>query len=187
MANTDAPFGLRPVNNAYGTAPTIREYEADTARHIYQGQLVNFITGTAGTADKVEGWDGSTATLLYAGVAAHYLASTSSDRKLLVYTDMDQEYEIQVDDDSLADNADFVGVLFDVVNGDAGSSTTLQSTAELDGDSGTATHSNAVYLQGVRKVSDPDVDYSSANPRVIVKIHPLSHAFGGDDGVAPGA
>lgn len=188
MANNNAPFGLRPVSNPAGTAPWVITFKADTGRAIYQGQLVNLITGGAGTADKVEGWDGSTGTSLKAGVAAHYRATADSNRDIAVYVDPNQEYEIQVDDDTLADNADFVGVLFGVVNGEVGSTNTLQSSGELNGDSGTATFNNAsAFLQGIRKVTDSEVDYTTANPRVIVKIHPAGHFLTASAGAAPGA
>lgn len=189
MSNADSAFGMAPVNNPDGSAPLIRTYDATTTRHIYRGQLVVLETGSASADALAEGWDGSTNETTFLGVAAHYRGTGDADRSLAVYADPDQEYEIQVDDDSsptFPGQADFVGAFFPILNGAAGSSTTLDSTAELDGSGGSATITN-LEVQGVRIVTDPRVDYSSVNQRVIVKIPHALHVFGSGGGVAPGS
>lgn len=184
MANTDAPFGLRALRNLMGKTPAIREYTADSGgSHIYEGALVYVIAGSGTDDETIDVWDGTTDVPLI-GVAAHKRLTTDSERTLAIYVDPHQEYEVQVDDNSLTHESDYVGSIFNVVNSTAGDAATNQSTTELDGDSAAATADASNVLLGVSKSRDPEVDYASANPTVVVKIAHARHIFGSDAGVA---
>ncbi len=183
MANTDAPFGLRAIRNMMGKSPAIREYTADAGgSDIFEGSPVALIVGS-GTDDEVaDVWGDTDIPLL--GVAAHKRLAADTIRTIAIYVDPDQEYEIQVDDNSLTHESDYVGSYFSLVNEAAGTAATGQSTAEINGDTATGTIASTERFMGVSKSRDPEVDYTTANPTIIVKIAHAFHAFGSDGGVA---
>ncbi len=184
MANSDAPFGLRAIRNMKGGTPAIREYTADAGgSDIFEGTPVIVIAGSGTDDEVVDVFDGSTDVPLL-GVAAHQRLTADSTRTLAVYVDVEQEYEIQVDDNSLTHESDYVGSYFRMINASSGTAATGQSIAEIDGSSATGTIATTDRFMGVSKSRDPEVDYTTANPTIIVKIAHAFHIFGSDAGVA---
>jgi hypothetical protein len=148
MANRDNPNGLRPVRVKYGTAPEVTEGFVATGNTVYEGQIV-VRTGTAGELKPYNDTDVLAGNI--AGVAAHYLASVTGreNKKLLYYSDPEQRYVIQSDDDSLNTRDDYMDKLFPLTNATTGNTTTLQSKAELDGSAGADTISSTASIATV--------------------------------------
>ena len=132
MANKDFPGGMVPIRNESGTAPKLEPFTA--AASIEIGQYAPLI---------LDG-DGKVALATHAlledgmgiGVSAQYLSSTATDREILVFSDPDQEYEMQVDDATLTGKGEALGRLFRITSITSVNSTTGQCTAEIDGDTG---------------------------------------------------
>lgn len=132
MANLDFPAGFVPVRPEYGAAPKVEEFTVADTTLIYQYQpvIVNS-DGLIAAATHHNLQDGQGI-----GVAAHTVSSAASDRTILVYTDPEQEYEMQVDDATLTGAGEAIGRLFRITGIGSGNATTLQSIAEIDGSSG---------------------------------------------------
>lgn len=173
MANVDAQIGLRPLNAPNGNAPRIRPYTRSTTGAIYEGQLLyqastGFVayTGTAtGDGDIL-------------GAAAHYAAA--DDTEIHVYDDPDQEYLIQADGNAVSTTTQLlatIGRYCNLVSDTSGSTTTLQSKAELDTSEVTATAVAGDVLQIVRFWEGVGNELSSANEKWVVKVRPGSHRF----------
>lgn len=173
MANIDAALGLRAVTSQAGTTPSMHEYEADAGgANIAEGQIVVLIAGSGTDNEVVNGWDGAAGTgVNMIGVAAQKRLTADAARTLLVYDDPDQEYEIQVDDGSITHASDLVASLFAVIAATGRNTLTDQSTSELDGSSATATESGTVPLLGLRLGRDPENDFTTANPNVVVRLN----------------
>jgi hypothetical protein len=132
MANIDAPLGFCPVRNEHGTVPYVESFQVSSGVEIFQHSPV----ALDGNGEVVAYTDTLALGGQLIGVAAHYVSSTQTDREILVYTDVNQEYELQADDATITSKGDSIGRLFRITNAAAGSSTTLQSTAEIDASSG---------------------------------------------------
>lgn len=131
MANTDKPFGFKPVQQPDGANPPIHEYEWGGATAGFRGDIVTLATD--GQVDVA----GVTDTIL--GVLAQYVASgTAAGTKVLVYDDPDTLFEVQAANTSAGTPVTpvqaFVGDAFDFISTHAGSTTTGQSGMELDTD-----------------------------------------------------
>ena len=133
MANVDAPRGFVPVKNGSGTAPKIETFTAKDSVAIYEGSAV-IIDQSTGKVDIYTDADGFLGNVL--GVSAMYLPAARTDREIQVYTDINQEYELQADGSDITTIAGWFGLLFQLVNPSGGSTTTGHSTTEID--SGTA-------------------------------------------------
>ena len=132
MANKDFPGGMVPVRNEAGTTPKLESFTAAASILIYQYMPVVLNgDGLVAIATHALLEDG-----LGIGVAAHTVSATATDRSILVYTDVDQEYEMQSDDTTLTGKGAAIGRLFRITSIGSGNATTLQSTAEIDGDTG---------------------------------------------------
>jgi hypothetical protein len=132
MANKDFPGGMVPVRNESGTAPKLEAFTAADSIEIgMYAPLVLDGDGKVALATHALLEDGKGI-----GVSAQYLSSTATDREILVYSDPDQEYEMQSDDATLTGAGAAIGRLFRITNITSVNSTTLQCTAEIDGDTG---------------------------------------------------
>lgn len=186
MANLDGAKGFSALRTPHGTDIPMEEYQAVTAITVYPGQLlymsatgeVNIWTGTA---------TGRTSIL---GAAQGYLPSTESDRAILVCDSPDQEYEVQVDDNTLTNVGLLVGENFGGTNFTAVNATALRSLAEIDGsDSGVTNNSTSIRpFRALRFSRDPensDISTSTAatNVNVVVKINSINHHFTADAGI----
>ena len=174
MANQDAAFGFRPVRSL--TGGQIRAEEANIANNydtaIYTGQVVEAVTAggveaaAAGDVQQVGVFGGvfyTDTTTSKPTWKAYYPASTAAaDIVATIYMDPDIIFEAQHDETGTAAHnfatGNFVGV--------AGSTTTGQSTQELD-TSSFGTTASGLKQVGVSK--DPDnSDTSSANANAYV-------------------
>jgi len=189
MANTDAPRGLQAINNPYGTVPLMEKFSVTASTTIYEGQPVALAdTGLIVAASHTNALTGS-----WIGVASHYVAGAATDRSLIVYTDVNQEYEIQSDDASLTAITDYKGALFRFTNIAAGSGTLKHSKAEIDGSSATGvmgTAAGSVTPLRVERISaqiNNELGASKSWTKFLVKIAPpVMHRGMATVGVAGG-
>ena len=128
MSNVDAPRGFRAIRGDYNAAPKLETYGVTAAIEIGEGQPVCI----AATGLVVSYTDALALAGNILGVAAHYVAAAAVDRELQVYTDPNQLYEIQFDDNTVTDIAGCVGALFDIVNPTTINTTLQTSSAEAD-------------------------------------------------------
>ena len=178
MANTDRPFGLRAVDNPSGTAATLRPYTVKASTAIYEGmivalnstaQIIGYTTTDAVAGDLV-------------GVASHPVASTDTDRTLMVYNDPRQRYEIQADGADITASTVYLYKFAPLTNGASGNTTTMQSKAELDSSGlsstlGTAA-TNIKCLQILGVSDNIKNEEAVAYTRYIVQIAPPCHLNG---------
>lgn len=200
MANTDAPFGLRPMRhrngapyngaaNAYYIAnddsalfigdPVVKTGESNTAGVTAPG-AGSFPAGTLPEVTKATAGDGNAITGVIVGFAADpsnldkAYNPASNERVAFVCDDPDVVFEIQADGAIAAAQVGLNAVLI-YTNG--GSTTTGLSGAELDtsSDAPAADASNQLTIQ--RLVNREDVE-TGANAKVEVKInnHTEAHA-----------
>jgi len=125
MANVDFPMGFKPVETTTGAPPRIGSYKSDGSAVIGRGDLVKkdgsgrVLTITAASDNPF-------------GVAATY-ADATADTEVFVYDDLvNTLFEVQVDDDSLADDT-VIGNYYDVTTTTADTTRKI-SRQELDGD-----------------------------------------------------
>jgi len=182
MANKDAAFGFKPTRHLTGGQIRAEEYAiaANYGSDIFTGQVVEAVaaggieaaaagdTQIAGVFGGVFYTDPTTSKPTF---KPYYAASTNaSDLKATVYADPYIVYEAQHDGTGTAamNNSaiDFVGV--------AGSTTTGQSTSELDtSESGTSGNFKQIGIS-----TDPDnSDTSSANANAYCVINTGEHIF----------
>lgn len=180
MANVDAPFGLCPITNPYGTTPRLNEYTVTDSIAVYPNQLVCM------TAGKLVSF---TTTLALAGevvgVCAGHVSTTDTDRKTQVYDDPDQLFAIQSDDASLTALADYQHLLFSIVNAKSANTTLLHSTSELVGASGTsipgafdATGVMPLLCVGKVEATENEIGSGISWTQFKVKITPTYHLNG---------
>jgi hypothetical protein len=131
MANLDAPYGFCPVRGEYNAAPRLETFTVASSVTVYQGMPVCLNT----TGQIVAYTDALALAGAVIGVAAHPVTSAATTRNLQVYSDPNQVFEIQADDNSLTQVADYLGGLFDIVNPTSGNTTLMHSIAELDASS----------------------------------------------------
>lgn len=154
MANLDRPFGLRAITaGVAGTAPQITRYVVSStlATQIGEGDILygsalgpHALSTFTGTADQIHS---------IIGVAAHYVAATpGSGVTLDVYSDPDQLYEVQADDNTLNTVAELLEMTGQYAEATVGNANTLtgQSIHELDGDTVTSVRTEEEILQIVR-------------------------------------
>jgi hypothetical protein len=121
----------------------------------------------------------------FVGVAAGGKLAGAGRNKINVYTDPEQLYRIQSDDDTLGSATSYVHRNFGLLTPDAGNSTTVRSIAELDGSSGTSvtTISTQARILKVVSANTPiDGDLTSWG-KFVVKINPKFHIAVNNSGV----
>ena len=181
MANKDAAFGFRPVRHLTGGEIRANEYTiaANYGTDIFQGQCVIAVTAggieAAAAGNVILGVFGgcffTDPTTSKPTFSNKYPASTNaSDIKATVYADPYIVYEAQHDGTGTAamnnSGFDFTGV--------AGSTTTGQSTSELD----TSTSGTSGGFKQIGISKDPDnSDTSSANANAYVVFNTGEHVF----------
>jgi len=199
MANTDAPFGLRPAGHrngaphtgavnpyyipaSYGTAlfigdPVVKTGTANTAEVSGPG-AGNFNVGTLPEINKATAGDGNAITGVIVGFSSDaddpVYNAASTERIAFVNDDPDAVFEIQADG---AIAATQVGLNAVLIYTNAGDTNTGLSGAELDttSDVPAADASNQLTIQ--RIVNRQDVD-TTANTKVLVKINNHTEAHG---------
>jgi len=202
MANTDTPFGLRPVKHRngapYNAAVNAYYIPASYGTAMFIGDAV-VITGTSNTAEvaapgagkfpagtlpeinRATVGDGNAISGVVVGFAAnpsnleqvHNPAST--ERVAYVADDPDTEFEIQADGTLAATQVGLNAVLIDT---HAGSTVTGLSGTELDttSDVPAADASNQLTIQRIKNVTDNEL--ASANAIAVVKINNHTAAHG---------
>lgn len=206
MANTNAPFGLRPVKPGFAGAyaATVNPYYIPVgyATSLFIGDPVKK-TGTANTAavtvpgagsfeigtmpeiNKATVGTGNAITGVIVGFAVlptdltkQYNAA-STERVAFVADDPNEIFEIQADG---AINAVDVGLNAVLIYTQSGSTITGLSGAELDTGTTTAPATTAAFqLKILRAVNRVDVDTTLTRSKVLVKIcnHTEAHAAAG--------
>jgi hypothetical protein len=180
MANLDAPFGLNAVRGEYNAAPRLETFTVASSVTVYQGMPVCLNS----TGQIIAYTDAAAIAGLVIGVAAHPVLGAATTRDLQVYTDPDQVYEIQADDNSLTAVANYLGGLFDITNPTSGNSTTLHSIAELDASSFSTVIINntaaadlrPLRVEGVSKAINNETNVSWTN--YLVRFAPPVHHRG---------
>ena len=182
MANKDAAFGFKPTRHLTGGQIRAEEFAIanDYSGSIYTGQVVEAVaacgieaaaagdTQQAGVFGGVFYTDPTTSKPTF---KAFYAASTNaSDLKATVYADPYIVYEAQHDGTGTAamnnSGFDFTGV--------AGSTTTGQSTSEID----TSTSGTSGGFKQIGISKDPDnSDTGSANANAYVVFNTGEHIF----------
>ena len=192
MANLDFASGLSAVKNRNGSSPEISILDCVTTV-LYEGALAFLSnTGLVGMAPA------STITSAQAkdiigvfaqGKAAGAVSCEGSISKVQVYTDPEQLYVIQSDDNTTASLTSTIGRVFPIVATQAGTgnATHVRSLAELDGSAGAAfsmdSGTNAEILQCI-KIHKVIGDTAAGSWRkLVVKIVPKSHIHRNDLGV----
>ena len=178
MANTNTPFGLRPVKNApfneipknyyyipssYGTAlfigdPVVKTGTSNTSAVLGDGR--QFSSGSLPEINKATAGDGNAIT----GVIIGFLATptnlninyntASTERVAIVADSPFQEFEIQEETDGTALAATSVSLNANVVYAESGSTVTGLSGAELD--TSTPNTTSTFQLKILRLVDAPD-------------------------------
>ena len=183
MANQDAAFGFRPTRHL--TGGQVRTEEAKIANNydtaVYTGQVVAAVTAggieaaAAGGVQQVGVFGGvfyTDPTTSKPTWSAYYPASSAAaDLKASVYMDPAIVFEAQHDQTGTAalnfSSGNFIGT--------SGSTTTGQSTQELDTNTFTTTASGLKQI-GISK--DPDnSDTSTANCNAYVVFNQEEHVF----------
>lgn len=90
MANTDKPFGLRPVGHLCGGEIRTRPYVVTTGQTFYPGDILKTVAG--GTVEIGAAADGA----IVVGVAAAPVASSAAGATVAVYDDPNIVFEVQV-------------------------------------------------------------------------------------------
>jgi len=182
MANKDGAFGFKPTRHLTGGQIRAEEYAiaANYGSDIFSGQVVEAVAGggieaaAAGDTQQAGVFGGvfyTDPTTSKPTFKAFYAASTNaSDLKATVYADPYIVYEAQHDGTGTAamNNSafDFTGV--------AGSTTTGQSTSEID----TSTSGTSGGFKQIGISKDPDnSDTGSANANAYVVFNTGEHIF----------
>lgn len=174
MANKDLPFGFRALRNEAGTTPSINEYVMASSVTAYEGAIM-----AVNTTGNVEMFSAAAQRQRILGAAVHPKTAVDTDRKILVYDDPRQEYEAQIDDNSVTTLGGLIGKNFIAITPASGNGTTLQSISEIDGSSGTSTNNTTVLgvFKGLRFSSSSENTQTSTFTRIVVKINPENHVF----------
>lgn len=200
MANTDNPFGLRPIGNKGAGSGKVRPYyiPASYGTAMFIGDAV-VKTGTSNTAavdvpstgrmeigtmpeiNRAAAGDGNRITGVIVGFAAKpnslgtQYNPASTEGVAFVCDDPTAEFEIQADG---AISAAQIGLNAVLIYTHAGSTTTGLSGAELDttSDVPAADASNQLTIQ--RVVARSDNEAGSANTKVVVTINNHTEAHG---------
>ena len=195
MANTDAPFGLRPIKHkggapytgaanpyyipsTYATAlfigdPVIKTGTANTAEVTEPG-AGTFIPGSLPEINKAAAGDGNAITGVIVGFSpdpdnlSRSYNPASTERIAYVCDDPDVIFEIQADG---AIAATQVGLNAVLIYTNAGSTTTGLSGVELDTSSDAPAADASNQLTILRVVNRTDNEAGSANTKVEVKIN----------------
>ena len=196
MANTDAPFGFRPVMHR-GGAPyngAANLYMATSGAAIFLGDPV-LITGQSNSAEQdgnppgsvpIVNVVGTTDTSAISGVVVGvvpasadstvYRPATKANRLLWVCDDPDVLFEVQADGTLTQDDVGNAAVM---VTTHSGSTVTGRSGSEI---------SATLATQGVyvleRLVPKADNDLASANSKAIVSVRKHTRSHSGGRGIA---
>jgi hypothetical protein len=123
------------------------------------------------------------------GKAAGAEAAEGSKSKILVYTDPNQLYEIQSDDDTTSTITGTIGLIFPIVAAAAntGNATLVRSNSEIDGDASAVTAmnntTNAEILQVLQVKKQIDDTATGSWRKFVVRLVPKAHMHNNNSGV----
>lgn len=180
MANVDGAFGLKPLRHLFGGEVRLNSYTIADGYNttIYNGDLVS-TTGTgrnislAGVADTVRGVFHGCNYVNAQGepvFSPYWPASTDviGTVEALVYDDPNILFEVQADEDIVADD---IGQYADTINHTSGSTRTGNSLRELDS-SDINGSDGQLYIYEL--INRPDNAYGDqAKVAVLIKLHEL--------------
>jgi len=202
MANTDTPFGLRPIRHRNGAAyngafncyyapstyatglfvgdPVVKTGTSNTAKVTAPG-AGEFEIGTLPEVNLATAGDGNAITGVVVGFAANpaslgtIYGAASTARVVYVCDDPDVVFEIQADGSIAAAQVGLNAVL---IYTNAGSTTTGRSGAELDttSDAPAADASNQLTIQRVVNRADNEAASSWTKCEVKINLHTEAHA-----------
>lgn len=199
MANSDAPFGLRPVNNGGSSAGNgrVRAYfvPASYGTALFIGDPV-VVTGTSNTAAAGEGSSFAAGTLaeinkatagagnriagaivgfqVTADTLSHSYNPASTARVVYVADDPEQLFEIQADSGAAVAATDIPNNA-DVIFTHAGSTATSLSGVELDTSDISAAATGQLTILGLAKRPNNEL---GTHAKLLVKINYHSKAVG---------
>lgn len=173
MANLDAPLGFSPVKNRLGTTVPVEVFNLVGSDNCAPGTVVYL--SDAGVVVPYTGTATGRTQLL--GVTLGYVSTSQTDRAVLVTVDPEQEYEVQVDDNSLTALTDMLGANFAGTNLAVVHTTLIQSRGEIDGNTGTSINNSTTIrpFKALRFSRTVDDDQTQSFTRIIVKINPTNH------------
>ena len=179
MANLDAPHGFTPVQSPHGNDIPTQEFQCTTGSAVYPGQLM-FLADTG----LISIWTGTATGVNHiVGAALDYVpsAAAAGNRACGVSIDLNQQYSVQCDDNSITAMTDGLGAGFQIINASTGSSTLLVSLAELDASSATTTNNTTTVsaVQMIRFAAGSENVLAQSYNDVIVRIRHENHLFGG--------
>jgi hypothetical protein len=127
-----------------------------------------------GTAERIRATTGTN----ILGVAANFVSRTGTNRKVNVFCDPEQEFEIQVADGAgaIATVADCIGANFTLLNFNTYNSTTRRAICEVTGTGAAATTLRQVRCVAVSRRIDKD-EFSASWLGLVVKFQPHLHVF----------
>ncbi len=187
MANTDAPFGLRPARSAHGQSYNgrINKYYVDSGygTALFVGDPVK-LSGSA-DADGVPGvQQGAAGDALcgvivgiepdYGGDLGRLYLPASTGGYVYVMDDPAAEFEIQEDSDGGALAATNVGQNANIIVG-SGNTSTGRSGVELDSSTAATTATLPLQILGLSKRVDNEIG-DNANWRVKINKHQFANA-----------
>lgn len=188
MANTDTPFGLRPVGSITGgpyTGPLMKVYfPASDSTAVYLGGLVKpdgsadaggimGVTGNVATGNAVLGVLVSLDPLEGAGASGRdstIYRAASTERYGYVCADPNAIFEVQEDSDGAALAVTAVGNTADLTGFTSGSTATGISAIEIDSSTATASGDGTedVLILGYVQRADNEV---GTNAKIIVRLN----------------
>ena len=114
MANLDAPHGFTPVQSPHGNDIPTQEFQCTTGSAVYPGQLM-FLADTG----LISIWTGTATGVNHiVGAALDYVpsAAAAGNRACGVSIDLNQQYSVQCDDNSITAMTDGLGAGFQIIN-----------------------------------------------------------------------
>jgi len=183
MANLNAPKGFVPIADPFGNEIPTHKYDTGATAVIYPGQIL-YLADTG----KVVVWTGTaTGRTSLVGAAVEYKGSTDSDRNIAVADSPNQEFEAQLDDNTVTALTDFIGANFqaNVTVITSVSAARLLSLASLNGASASSVNNSTTIrpFQAIRYREGAENVLAQSYADIVVRIRPENHVFGTAAGV----
>jgi len=175
-------YGVLPVVGTGGSStPKVREYSVVNGYITAIGQHHPVCLVASGNVERYASTAGAKSSAIV-GIAAHFVSSTGTGRKVAVYDDPNQLFEIQFAGNTTTNLAGTVGLNFKVRNPNTYNSTMRGSLMLLDPSSGSATN----ITPGIRpfkcialsrNVDKDEIVASGSYLGVIVKFNQNCHLY----------
>lgn len=177
MANADNADGFRPTLGAGGSAGhLVREFDVAAGYAVVIGKH-GLVMMNAGSIERAVAVPGA-ADEMIVGSAVHDVQATGVARKILVYCDPLQQFEVQTDDgNAITTAAGFVGKSYAIILGSIDANT-QQSTSEIDESSASGPATTTLWLHCVGVSPRQGNEVATEFTRVLVQIVPEVHLYG---------